>query len=348
MDEKNYWLSRIAWEGRITYALLEKGYLPIGFADFSTPDFIAAVRGENGEEALNKEMRGNGDALPRNRWFLYHFIAEMQAGDYVLVPKPSVFDVYRIENDEVLSIEEMADVWKDIRLWGDDTVYIGEDGYLYTGNDDDLVDVGLFRKVTPVMLDIPREEYASAGLISRMKYRGTNANISDLAADIQDAIRRYEQQQPINIHNEILEACKPSVLEKLCSLSSADKFERVVEQYFRTIGANNVEIPAKNSDKEGCADADVVATFEHLRTIVYVQVKHHDKQSNTDDWAVQQIKEWKEQKGNINDYTTAAWVISTATFTPQTKEAAAGENVLLVSGEEFAQMLLEAGFKDIQ
>lgn len=70
--------------------------------------------------------------------------------------------------------------------------------------------------------------------------------------------------------------------------------------------------------------------------------------SNTNEWAVQQIKEWKEQKSNINDYTTVAWVVSTGTFTQETKEYAAAENVLLIDGEQFAQMLLEAGFKGIQ
>lgn len=348
MDEKNYWLSRIAWEGRITYALLEKGYLPIGFVDFSARKFIDDVC-KIGEEALNKEVEAVWHCLPRNRWFLYHFIADMRAGDYVLVPKPSVFDVYRIENDEVLSIEEMADVWKDIRLWGDDTVHIGEKGYLYTGSNEDLVDVGFFRKVTPVMLDIPREEYASAGLISRMKYRGTNANITDLAADIQDAIRRYEKQQPINIHNEIVEDCKQIVLHKLCTLASDNQFEELVRQYFRAIGADSVEKPAKNSDKEGCADADAVVTFGLLHTIIFVQVKHHGEGTDTDAWAVRQIKEWKEQKDNkIEGYATFAWVVSTGTFTQETKECAAAENVLLIDGEEFSRMLLEAGFKDIQ
>jgi hypothetical protein len=38
-----YWLHRIAYLQGVSYPLLEKGYLSIGFSDFSDEDFIEKV-----------------------------------------------------------------------------------------------------------------------------------------------------------------------------------------------------------------------------------------------------------------------------------------------------------------
>ena len=107
-------------------------------------------------------------------------------------------------------------------------------------------------------------------------------------------------------------------------------------------GATSVDYPAKNApDKEG--DADVVATFEQIKTIIYVQAKHH--KDETPDWAIQQIKDYQSKEAASDDgYTRSAWVVSTCDrYTTACQEAAKSSGVLLFDGLQFAEMILRAG-----
>lgn len=70
-------------------------------------------------------------------------------------------------------------------------------------------------------------------------------------------------------------------------------------------------------------------------------------QGNTDSWAVEQISNYKKNK-NMGDYTSLLWIISTCNdFTQETKEKALAEQVRLINGRLFTEMLLETGLKGL-
>ena len=107
-------------------------------------------------------------------------------------------------------------------------------------------------------------------------------------------------------------------------------------------------MPAKNAgDKEG--DADIIATFESLKLIVYVQAKCHD--GETAGWAVEQVRrfvEYQSDNGEDDDFTRLSWVVSTAeTFSVDCYEKARCGRVRLVDGLEFAEMLLDVGIENL-
>ena len=115
----------------------------------------------------------------------------------------------------------------------------------------------------------------------------------------------------------------------------------------------NVESPAKNApDTEG--DADIIATFESLKLIVYVQAKFH--RGKTDSHAVKQIRQYADNiSGSDEDeeFARLFWVISTAEgFTEECKSLAKHKKVRkktrLIDGNEFAKMLLDTGIEGLQ
>lgn len=346
MANKNYWLNRVVWEGRITYNLLNAGLLSIGWSDFSTREFIEEVR-KYGDKAIIKNMERRWGVVSRNRHNLKRFMCEMKAGDYVVVPKPYVYDVYEITDDEVLCTKDVESIIQNISISEGKKVEL-RDNHFYVQNTDQVIDIGFFRRIKRIELNIPRNDYSTSNLISAMKFRGTNMRITKYGADIDNAIERHKKGKPIKVHDEIAKSCADIILKYLQDFIGPDAFEEVVCSYFRKIGAD-VYKPSKNSKKEDYADADVVATFHAARLVVYVQVKHHKDKTYTSSWAIEQVSKWREQKScNDSNYTTAAWVISTAKYNDNTLNDATDADVLLINGEEFAHMLLEAGIRELK
>lgn len=104
------------------------------------------------------------------------------------------------------------------------------------------------------------------------------------------------------------------------------------------------------------ADVDVIATFESIKTLVYAQVKFYDTDSKTSEWALKQIKEYKENQllDDDDDYSKIYWVVSTAkNFSEEcvnlAKETRQQErmSLSLINGEEFARMLIDAGIENL-
>jgi hypothetical protein len=123
----------------------------------------------------------------------------------------------------------------------------------------------------------------------------------------------------------------------------------LVKWYLLQCGANaeSSYFPAKNaSDNIDGADADFVAVFEELKTIFYVQAKHH--KNTTDEWAVEQINKYKEQKEDDVEYHHIPWVISTCEkFSEKAVNLAVKNKVRLINGLDFAELLLNAGLRNI-
>ena len=74
-----YWLHRISHCQETSRPLLEKGFLTIGFSDFSNPKFLSY-----GWNDFNEEFQEQWGCLPRSRHFLWRFLHEMNQGDFVI------------------------------------------------------------------------------------------------------------------------------------------------------------------------------------------------------------------------------------------------------------------------
>jgi len=337
----NFWLHRISHHAEASYPLLEKGFLTIGYSDFISSEFLEKTKSKDWtyfENAFAEEWGSN----PRTRHNLWRFVAEMQVGDWVLVPSWGSFSIYQIDGEACLinSIDAQG-----LEAWNNRSLTVMPDG-LHISDQPTPLDLGFFRKVSAIAKEISRYDFADSALTSRMKIRTTNANISDLAENIKNAIEAFRVKRPINLHSQILDASRDAILKLIQGQLNPDKFERLIQWFFESIGATNVVIPSKNeSGKEG--DADVVATFDHLRTVYCVQAKLHS--GETDGWAVQQIKDFTAQKDRMVDgYTKIGWVVTSAPkFSVECVELAKEHSIGLFTGADLARMILESGIKDL-
>jgi restriction endonuclease Mrr len=179
-----------------------------------------------------------------------------------------------------------------------------------------------------------------------MKIRSTTVNISDLTHSVEQAIKACQESQPINLHSKLLSEQVRSTLALIRSQLTPDKFEHLIKWYFRKVGATKVDIPAKN-EKDKAGDADVIAEFEPIKTIIYVQAKKHN--GETSDWAASQIQEYKDHKDASDGYSRIAWVVSTCDkFSPNCIKLAEANNVVLLDGKAFVTLLLEAGIGGLE
>ena len=190
-----YWLHRITGgDNALEFAhplLFTHNYLTIGWSDFSSDSFVKDVK-ERGGETIDNAMQEKGWGLPKNRWNLWRFIKGMKKGDIVLVPTSGEFSLFEIEDDEVLSNESIdVTIYKD---WNGILALKHEDGFFYNKNGQSI-DLGFYRKVKPILYNIPRRGFADQKLTSRMKIRQTNAEISDLMESVESARKAYEEQK---------------------------------------------------------------------------------------------------------------------------------------------------------
>ena len=339
-----YWLHRITGgENALGFAhplLFTHHFLSIGWSDFSSDAFVRQVQTE-GETAIEDALQGEGWGLPKNRWNLWRFIHEMKKGDIVLVPTSQEFSLFEIEDDIIFSNESIdSSIFVD---WNEKQAILHEDGYYYN-KDGQAIDLGFYRRVKPILYNIPRMGFADQKLISRMKIRQTNADITDLKDSIENARKAYEEQKPLNLKEKIIEETAPKLLTLIENLTSADSFENLVEWYLKSLGART-EIPSKNAPDKGEGDADVIGYFENIKTAIMVQVKKHE--GITDEWAIQQIKAYKSNH-TYDDYHTQMWVISSCErYSLQAMNEADEAGVRLVSGIEFASMILNAGLEGL-
>ena len=347
----NYWLHRISYEMNISYPLMEKGYLSIGFSDFCCNDFLEQLvkDDENSWNYFEEQFLKNWGNKPRSRYSLWRFIKEMKKGDWVLVPEwGGTFSIYELTDDNVtLASDESIELPE--KDCNGNKIERHENKMIRTSNqeEDNYYDIGFLRKCKPVECYIPRQEYADMALNSRMKLFSTNANISDLKESIETAVEAFRDKKPINLKEILVEKTvdiwSKTIREKLKS----EKYEKLVKWYFTQIGASEVYIPPKHYvGKQG--DVDVVATFEKLKTIVYVQAKFYE--GETSDWAVQQIVDFSNSKeiGLDNNYSYQFWVISSSEcFSENCRKLATENHVRLINGEEFVRMLLDVGIESL-
>jgi len=332
----NYWLHRISHIAEISYPLLDNGYLSIGFSDFTNNETIDKVLSDDWTY-FNSAFQKMWGRVPKTKHNLWNFL-KMTKGDIVIVPSWGTFYICEIIDDRPLLIGETFS--DDLKPWGDRQVstngthLLSENGKPY--------DLGFARQVNVIYKKVSRDKFADSKLTSRMKIRQTNALINDLKTSIENSIENYKVNKPIHLHSIIIDKTSSSVLEAIKNELNPDKFEKLVQAYFKTIGANEVSIPAKNEPRKK-GDADIVAVFENIKLIIYTQAKFQKGQIS--EWGTTQILDYKTNKESIDDgYNKVAWVITTANSFNEKAENLAMENeIQLINGVEFSKMLLNVG-----
>lgn len=325
----NYYLHRISYCSSYSYRLLAEGYLSIGFGDVSRDEnFLDSFYGNNSETAIRQVIKRDGWGV--SIWSLWYFLG-MQKGDCVVVPEhDGKFSIYEVLDERGISVYSATR--------SEDTPTLDE--IVKEG-----VDLGFLRHVKPISIKLSRSDFADAKLQQRMKARQTTLWIDDLKESVEDAIERAEKSGPIDVHDLVVEGLSTVLSERIMKFVNSDGLEKLVKSYCENVlNADSVFIPSKNEDgKEG--DADVVATFEKLKVILYIQVKKHE--GYTDDWAVEQISTYSSyRKQNFligDDYSVLSWVVSTGTFGEDTVLKARDREVRLIDGTTFMKMLLDGG-----
>ncbi|RSK44470.1 restriction endonuclease [Hymenobacter perfusus] len=338
----NIWLHRISWHAEIAHPLLSRNMLSIGFSDFSSQEFIDNVL-HNGWNIVDEACDEHWGVRPRNRHNIWRFIHEMKADDLVVVPMWDTFSVYELEGQPQPIAQVRNENLKD---WQENPIVLGPDTLLHKIDSEEAIDLGFFWNVKPIELGISREKFADRALTARMKIRTTNAWITDIKSSIERAISAFSDNRPINLHAQITEQTVPIVLDTIRQNLNPDKLEKLIKWYFERVGASDVFIPAKNeAGKEG--DADVVATFEAIKTIIYVQAKLHGGETSV--WASEQITAYKESRSSaVDEYSKLCWVISTAdTYSKECVVYSKENDVRLINGKQFVEMLLEAGISGL-
>ncbi|UJP64799.1 restriction endonuclease [Mongoliitalea daihaiensis] len=336
----NYWLHRISHVAELSYPLLDRGYLTIGFSDFSYKEMIDCVL-EDDWAYFNQQFQDFWGRIPRPRYSLWNFL-KMSKGDLVIVPSQGTFAVCEIIDQRPLLIAETFS--EDLKSW--DGKPISTNGIHLISPHGNAFDLGFARKVKILYKQIPRDKFADAQLTARMKIRQTNAAINDLKTSIETSIENFIANKPIHLHALIIDKTANFVLDTIQNELNPDKFEKLIQAYFKTIGATEVAIPAKNGrNKEG--DADIVAVFEPIKLIIYTQAKFQKGQIN--EWGTNQILDYKTNQESIADgYNKVAWVITTAnTFNERAENLAKENEVQLINGLEFSKMLLNAGIRSM-
>ena len=340
-----YYLHRISHEGNVSYGLLEKGFLTLGWSKFSDTDILDAAR-EPEYKRFNPISESLGEGKNRSRWCMWYF-ARMEKGDKVVVPLyGGLFSVYEV--DEIAkSISDLEQENPEVYGAWDSRKIVWKDHRLYDEVGERQIDLGFFIKVKPIVQNVPRN-YVTGELISRMKIRQTSADITDIADVVDSGIEAGLKNKPITLYEDVIDILTEKMQASIISTLDSDKFEQLIKWYLERCGARSAWIPAKNeSGKRDGADADIIAEFDNLKYIVYVQAKWH--KGETADWAVHQIDSYKNQKSEGDPaYTYAAWAITSADrFTEKAQSEADKKNVRLIAGKEFARMLINMGLLDV-
>ncbi|MBQ3626952.1 MAG: restriction endonuclease [Synergistaceae bacterium] len=338
----NYWQHRIYHMSAVSYPLLDKGYLSIGFSDFlHRPEFLDEMLSDRGDkdkweifEAENKAVWGD---YYRNRYNLWRFLCEFKIGDWVIVPSWwGTFSVYEITGTAMPAGQAAVD---DLKDWSGKPVI--SDGRYLCYDEENIIDIGFVIPVKKIESEIPRNVYVQNALRSSMSFRGTNLNITRLSEEIKGAVERFRANKPINIYDEAVKKISAPLKEVIDTVVSNEKFEALIASYFNKIGADEVYIPSKQSGK-GEADADIIAYFNALKLEIIVQAKRH--QGETDERGVNQVIEYRDQEEADDGWVSIAWVITSGDkFSNEAVELAARENVRLIAWPEFCNMLLDAG-----
>ncbi len=315
-----YWLHRISHEWQVSYPLLEKGYLSIGWGEFGNKETLNNLR-SNFDGVFFDEWGG----ITRSRFFLKNFIIGMQKGDIVVVPKYGCCEIYEIIGEQVISTEELGNLCVQT---ADGKEVKNENNHLTV--DGKRVDLGFYWEVKQKNKGISRDKL-DRKLYAKTRYLGTNLDITSVKDIVDSSI-----QIKSSVNKENLVAIQEYI--------DKQRLEDLVYWYIKAIGADYVKMPKKDGQYNRWGNADIVAFFKLLRLTLVVQV-NEDNHSNND-WVIRKIMEFKEYKLR-NHETSIMWLISNLDEYPKACIALAEGVVKLIGKRDFVDMLLSVEFKSL-
>lgn len=348
-----YWLHRISHEHEASYPLFTKGWLTLGWSRFADTGILEDARKQDKyHEAFESTYsRISPDVKYRSRWDMWYF-ARFEKDDIIVVPMfEGKFAICKV-------LQPACPLSTLLRENPDFSDYIWYENdpkkKLYNKSTKKSYDLGFAIKVQILGEKIERSKYADHKLTLRMKMRQTNGDISDLKESVDNALKNWNEETPIDFLEPVISQSTENLLASINTYLNDNKFEKLIMKYMMRIGSDDVYQPAKNeSGKEEYADADVIALFDTLQLMVIIQAKLHSDES--DETAIEQIIQYRKQLQTDPNFHTEeeeykdcfAWAITSAEFTANAKELAKQNNVRIIEGKDFARMLLKAGLTGI-
>ncbi len=176
-----FWHHYIKRDESISYPLIENNILSIGFSGSADAALVKVVSDANNEKDARqafKEYFKNKSGFDKSLWLkwqynsLEHFICGMKKGDWVVVPlKGRLFSVYQLLTDRPLIPAEL-DAARRLPPKSEDgeRLWVNDNGRLCKGDKGDNVntDLGFFREVEPIAVNMERSKYADASLAKSM------------------------------------------------------------------------------------------------------------------------------------------------------------------------------------
>lgn len=339
LGENNAWLHRNNHNGRKAWYVAgfnEKGefipdrnngyYISIGCysRNLKWNDYEAIRNSDDSNrwqkfEEICSKMYDN--KKPRYRYALWRFLFEFKMGDHILIPGNfGDFHIFKICSDVLIGYDEIKKLFPDIKEKEDE-------------------DFDYFRRIEPVRVNMSRYLLADQALASRMKIQGTT---SFLNTELKQSVEIALRNEKISPYSLAMEATNEILMKSLHDSIEANKFERLIKWYFEKKGASQVKILPKN--ESGRQDADVQAIFSYLRLTVFVQAKKHDDTVDLPH-AYEQIALYKEKNEieNTGDGMTYLYWIIYSSLKEQDFEISETDDIRVISGKEFAEMLLDVG-----
>ena len=334
----NYYLLRMMNHERETaLKLFEDNYIFIGYRDFdekSQWNYIEEYKKATNKDKLIEEMinkcgwncngKQTGSHKKLNKFF------QFKTGDTVIIPDTKSFHIVKIVED----IKSFNSI---------------KEKYISEGNENP--DIGFVYKVEKIKdnngnSSISREKFAESRLTARLKALNGLLDINDLKDDIEQSKEAFINNKVIKIDEILKENIREVVKNTILKTLEPNKFENFIKKLMEKLGASKVDIPSKNNKSratEKHADVDVVAVFENIKHIIYIQAKFHKGESS--EWAVEQLEAYDGEKDIDNSYSTSYWAISSGIFSDKAKETANKNRIRLINGDELANISLEVGIE---
>lgn len=328
-----YLMHRISHEVKTSIKLLnDDNMLSIGWQiivkEGLANETIQQAQGEKADfidyfEGLKNKLN-NKYFTRRKGYYLYNFL-KLDKGDKVVIPMP-------IEG--TITIVEVVD--KPIP-------------YRKEANGEE-VDIGFVVNVRKIAENIQRADYVIPELASKFKYRGSNLVLSSKDNTIIDSLisnfKKGKKSHSFDNHRENI----ISIINQYLNDNVNDnQFEKIIEMYFEKIGADSTYRRSKkykNEKNEKIADVDVIAKFDALRTVVYVQVKHH--KGFTNNHGLEQLHKFEhENEEDFKHLNPLKWLITTGEVDSKTEDKSVEYNIRIISDREFAAMMYSAGMIEI-
>ncbi len=347
-EDADIWMLRCSHYGADAWKMLGYNYDTKEFSDKECYISVGCESGKWSKEDYNSILKSSDKweefekwykdgKKPRNRYSLYKFFFEFKAGDYIVVPSGREFHIYQIENDQILTYEDevILNRFKEI-------------GLNYEKIKNQQHDFKFFRKLKLIKAGISRYKYADKNLTAKLKDFSTCRSLNAVKSSVVRGYKSACDNTPLSLYNEAIDDMIKSMMDAVDKITTPDKLEKLVRWYLKKVGADYVVIPAKNDRaKPENADADVIAHFYGLKIAIYVQVKKHDGRTELEK-ARTQIRNYIE-KFELADtgYNCIPWVVCTSKKEEISQEDFEDERIRIIAGEEFAEMLINAGLQDI-